>query len=61
MGQIREREVMTEPENTPHTPDEPNTRPGPRDEGGHGGMATREQEAREQAAEAERPDLPGDA
>lgn len=25
---------------------EPNTRPGPTDQGGHGGMATREQEAR---------------
>lgn len=25
---------------------EPNTRPGPTDQGGHGGMATREQEAK---------------
>jgi hypothetical protein len=25
---------------------QPNTRPGPTDQGGHGGMATREQEAR---------------
>ncbi len=27
-------------------PDEPNLRPGPQDHGGHGGMATREQEKR---------------
>ena len=27
-------------------PDEPNLRPGPQDRGGHGGMATREQEKR---------------
>lgn len=27
-------------------PDQPNLRPGPQDEGGHGGMATREQEQR---------------
>jgi len=32
---------------TPEIDEDPNTRPGPRDEGGHGGMATREQEARE--------------
>ena len=30
----------------PDAVEEPNTRPGPTDEGGHGGMATREQEQR---------------
>jgi hypothetical protein len=31
--------------------DEPNLHPGPRDEGGHGGMATREVEAAENEAD----------
>ena len=33
--------------------DEPHLHPGPRDEGGKGGMGTREQAAREQEAEPE--------
>lgn len=42
----------------PHaiTVSKPNTRPGPTDQGGHGGMATREQEARERKKQ-----LAGDA
>ncbi len=39
---------MSEP---PEETDEPNLHPGPRDEGRHGGMATREVAAEEQAAD----------
>ena len=38
---------MTDTTAEPLDPGEVNTRPGPVDRGGHGGMATREQEARE--------------
>ena len=39
---------MSESEETPdvHIDEEPNLRPGPTEQGGHGGMATREQEER---------------
>ncbi|MTD14923.1 hypothetical protein GIS00_13335 [Nakamurella sp. YIM 132087] len=40
---------MSEHDEEPHPLDgsvKPNVRPGPTDEGGHGGMATREQEER---------------
>jgi hypothetical protein len=43
---------MSEPR---EDPDGNNLRPGQHDEGGHGGMATRELEAKEQA-EAEQPE-----
>ena len=40
--------VMSESGETPdvHIDEEPNLRPGPTEQGGHGGMATREQEER---------------
>ena len=39
---------MSESEDVPevHIDNEPNLRPGPTEQGGHGGMATREQEER---------------
>ena len=44
---------MTE---TAHTPDEPNLHPGQHDEGGEGGMATRELAARHQDEDDEEDD-----
>lgn len=43
---------MTQPEDRiPDDAHEVNLQPGPRDEGGSGGMATREQQAREETEE----------
>ena len=44
---------VTEPA---HRADEPNLHPGQHDEGGQGGMATREHAAHEQHEQQERPD-----
>lgn len=46
---------MTDKDSRPTQPDqgEPNVKPGPTDQGGHGGMATREQEAKDQASSDE--------
>jgi hypothetical protein len=49
---------MSEPA---HRTDEPNLHPGQHDEGGEGGMATRELAARQQAEAAERDAEPTDA
>ena len=44
---------MSEPRDDETEPEGNNLRPGQYDEGGHGGMATRELEAKERAEESE--------